>query len=586
MIRMAMLLAALLLGLGGAAHAQDDPPGRVGRIAAVDGNVSVFDAEVGDWVDAHRNRPLTQGDRLATGALAGVELRIGSTTLLLGAASELEALRLDDERMVFQLHRGVVALHVRSREVAQELEVHSAEGGFVPLSSGLYRVERRDDTSSAAVWRGQLQFVANDLSLELHAGQRAEFWVDANTTRSRWAVVVDDAFAQRVLALDQAEARSLAERYVSAEMTGAEELDRHGRWQQHPEYGAVWSPTVVAVGWVPYRFGQWAWLRPWGWTWVDDAPWGFAPSHYGRWLWWGGRWCWAPGPRVARPVYAPALVGWVGGGGVQVTVGARPVVAWVPLAPREAYRPGYRASARYLDRINGHGHLAPSGHGNKVVPGAVTIVPSQSLLPRQPVARLHRDDRIAQHLLQGEAFRHDAPGRPAFAAPREQVPRGTAPMAGLPQAAPAERQRPAPDAPLPSRPPMTALPVGPSPSTAAPLAVAPATPPARPAPHAAPAPRPAQAQRAPAAPTPAPTAAAPVRAPVAAPAAAPVALPAAPAVAAAPPVPVAALPKPPAAAPAPAPAPAPRAEPFKPPKEDAGAARNSGSGARKNMAER
>ena len=23
---------------------------------------------------------------------------------------------------------------------------------------------------------------------------------------------------------------------------------------------------------------------PWGWTWVDDAPWGFAPFHYGRWV--------------------------------------------------------------------------------------------------------------------------------------------------------------------------------------------------------------------------------------------------------------------------------------------------------------
>ncbi len=36
-------------------------------------------------------------------------------------------------------------------------------------------------------------------------------------------------------------------------MTGAEDLDRHGRWEEHPDYGAVWIPTVVVAGWAPYR---------------------------------------------------------------------------------------------------------------------------------------------------------------------------------------------------------------------------------------------------------------------------------------------------------------------------------------------
>ena len=51
-----------------------------------------------------------------------------------------------------------------------------------------------------------------------------------------------------------------------------------------PEYGTVWFPHVTIVGWAPYRYGHWAWISPWGWTWVDDAPWGFAPFHYGRWV--------------------------------------------------------------------------------------------------------------------------------------------------------------------------------------------------------------------------------------------------------------------------------------------------------------
>jgi len=39
---------------------------------------------------------------------------------------------------------------------------------------------------------------------------------------------------------------------------------------------------------------------------MDDAPWGFAPFHYGRWVYIETVWVWVPGPIVVRPVYAPA----------------------------------------------------------------------------------------------------------------------------------------------------------------------------------------------------------------------------------------------------------------------------------------
>ena len=130
-------------------------------------------------------------------------------------------------------------------------------------------------------------------------------------------------------------------------MTGAEDLDRYGQWEQTPEYGAALDAARRSrVGWAPYSTGHWAWVRPWGWTWVDDAPWGFAPFHYGRWVYHRNRWCWAPGTYVARPVYAPALVAWIGGPRVSVSIsvgGGGPPVGWFPLAPREVYVPAYRA---------------------------------------------------------------------------------------------------------------------------------------------------------------------------------------------------------------------------------------------------
>jgi hypothetical protein len=117
-----------------------------------------------------------------------------------------------------------------------------------------------------------------------------------------------------------------------------------------PDYGMVWVPASLPAGWAPYRFGRWAWVQPWGWTWIDDAPWGFAPFHYGRWALFRGVWVWVPGSIAYRPVYAPALVVFVGAGPGGALLNGR--TRWFPLGPEEAYVPLYRASPAYVQRLN------------------------------------------------------------------------------------------------------------------------------------------------------------------------------------------------------------------------------------------
>lgn len=390
--RFAFLLAAMLFG-SGAAWA--DPPGRVGRIAEVQGSVWFRDLEQGEWTQAVRNRPVTTGDRLSTDESARVELQVGSTVLRLDGGTEVEMLQVDDERVRLQLHHGSAALRVRSADVANEVEVVTAAGRFLPLGPGHFRIDRRDESTYAGAWSGEIRFEGSDSALTVTAGRRAEFWAEGAQTHYAWASLEGDAFARWAADADRRDERA-ASRYVSPEMTGAEDLDRYGRWETHPEYGTLWVPTVVTAGWAPYRMGHWAWVRPWGWTWVDDAPWGFAPFHYGRWVSWRDRWCWVPGRYVARPVYAPALVGWVGGSGVSVgvTIGSRaPAVGWVPLGPREPWRPYYRVSPRYERDVNlphWRGRLPPPAepvmYGNRGVPGGVTVVPSDVLRERRPVA--------------------------------------------------------------------------------------------------------------------------------------------------------------------------------------------------------
>src|SRR5439155_2982512 len=110
-------------------------------------------------------------------------------------------------------------------------------------------------------------------------------------------------------------------RYVSGEVIGHEDPGDYGEWREKGPYGAVWVPRSMMVGWAPDRYGHWAWVDPWGWTWIDDAPWGFAPFHYGRWVYVDGGWGWVPGHVVAPPVYAPAIVAYVGGGSWSVAIG-------------------------------------------------------------------------------------------------------------------------------------------------------------------------------------------------------------------------------------------------------------------------
>lgn len=391
-------LSILTLSAAGA-WASSDPPGRVGRLAELQGGVSWYDHEEGVWGEAERNRPLTGGDRLSTGPKGRAELRVGSTVLRLAAGTELEVLRLDDERMSFQLHAGSLAVRVRSRDVAEELEVLTPEVRFRPDRAGHYRFDRVDDTTQAGVWRGTLR-VDDAAGFMMETGQRAEFWREgrqARVLRFSWSQLPTDAFAEWASRDDLRDERSASSRYVSPEMTGAEDLDRHGRWERHSEYGAIWFPLEVRAGWAPYQQGRWAWVRPWGWTWVDEAPWGFAPFHYGRWVSYRGRWGWCPGDYVARPVYAPALVAWVGGPNLSVSINiGGPTVGWVPLAPRERYVPYYVHTPVYIDRVNPHirgpGYVpqVPTGpvmYTNQGVPGAVTVVPRDVLVNRQPVAR-------------------------------------------------------------------------------------------------------------------------------------------------------------------------------------------------------
>ncbi len=336
------------------ANAQD-PPGRVARLNEMEGSVSFQPGGENDWVDAVLNRPLVTGDNLWADENSRAEVHIGSTALRLGAKTGITLLEVSDRAAQIRLAQGSLIVKVRHVDDEDSYEIDTPNVAFAVMQPGDYRIDVDADgnRTEVTVWRGRGEVTGGGSSYTVVANQHATFTGTDHLDYELGQIQPQDGFDSWALDRDRTEDQSDSANYVSREMTGYEDLDEYGDWSYVAGYGMSWRPRVVVAGWAPYRFGHWAWVGPWGWTWVEDEPWGFAPFHYGRWAFAGGAWLWVPGPSVVRPIYAPALVGWVGGGpGVHFSFSFGAGVGWFPLAPGEVFVPGYRVSRVYVNGVN------------------------------------------------------------------------------------------------------------------------------------------------------------------------------------------------------------------------------------------
>jgi hypothetical protein len=331
-----------------------DPPTRVARLNFSSGAVSFQPGGEGDWITAVQNRPLTTGDNLWADQNSRAELHIGSTAMRMDSETSLTFLDLDDHNTQLRLSLGSLLVRVRHLDDGDLFEVDTPNLAFTVQTPGEYRIDVNSDGNQTitTVWHGRAEATGGGYSYTVVAGQRATFNGTDDLDHEISQLPGSDDFDTWAFQRDAREDRADSSNYISAEMTGYEDLDDYGRWRYVADYGPVWTPVSVAPGWAPYRFGHWVWVAPWGWTWVEDEPWGFAPFHYGRWAFVENGWCWVPGPVYVRPVYAPALVAFVGGGGFHLSIGVGEGVGWFPLGPREVYIPPYRVSRIYVNNVN------------------------------------------------------------------------------------------------------------------------------------------------------------------------------------------------------------------------------------------
>ena len=358
--------------------------------------MSFHEAGADQWSPATPNYPVASGGALWTEPEASTAVAISASRIVLAGGTELDVGTLDASGLQATLAQGEVYLHLRALASGETWSVQTPRGIVTFSGAGRYGVVAGDtqDPTLVTVLEGSAEITATGASLQVAAGQTATITGDQSFQASV-GPAQPDAF---LTASEQAErpppVPSVAPPAVVAAMPGGDDLAAYGAWTATPEYGQVWYPQVAA-GWVPYRDGHWAYVAPWGWTWIDDAPWGFAPFHYGRWVEIHGRWAWTPGTVqvAAPPVYAPALVAFVGIG-VGVAVGAAVEsgrVGWFPLGPHEAYHPWYHASETYVREVNRRDVTNVTVINRNVTINnfvnrhAATVVPAAAMAESRPV---------------------------------------------------------------------------------------------------------------------------------------------------------------------------------------------------------
>ena len=423
-----LLSGLLLIWLGACASATTQTDSDIdgdmvvpARLGVAEGQVSFWRPGVDSWEPARVNAALVAGDVIHAGADGTAEIQIGGRDFVrLTGGTQLSFVAFDRRMARLRVASGLASFDLRGAALDRVVAIDTDKAAMLVHAGGYYRVDARGGATRLTVRRGGQATVtlADGASVNVAANEALIVPDAVRSALERRVASEPDAWDRWNDARSDFHAQSPSLRQLPPEIYGASELDRHGNWRSVEPYGMVWVPAVEP-GWVPYSAGRWQWDPFYDWTWVDDEPWGWSTSHYGRWVYLDGYWAWTPGPRVARPIYAPALVAFYGAGAG---------IGWVALGWDEPLvpwwgRPGFRGStwwagwsgprrARDADRVI---------HRNRQAPNAVVVMRDDRFgRDRVRDARLPPPREHDLHDIRG-----DHPAKPisgSIAPPRNAVP--------------------------------------------------------------------------------------------------------------------------------------------------------------------
>lgn len=373
---------------------QPDVTARVARISYLKGDAQVLRAGSTEWEDAAPNLPLVEGDELTTSAGARLEIQFDSYTYLrMDESSNLKIVTLRDEGIALSLPQGTIGFRLNEFDINKAYFEVDAPGSTVAAQlSGAYRIDAGQPGDNEirvnVADSGEARIYSKDLGFLLKDGRSARIVINgANSGESNisgsdlyadnfgeWMLERDDAVSRLVQTADYG-------KYYDRDIYGAEDLNNNGEWIYTRDYGYVWRPyssaTSAYTAWSPYRYGQWRWIPPYGWTWINDEPWGWATYHYGRWFYDNGYWYWSPygAYRYSRSWWSPALVVITGYGGS---------ICWYPLPYGYSY---YNYNYYYYNSSGWPGHHHGGNNGGSGGGTGPTPTPTPTVVAGGPLTR-------------------------------------------------------------------------------------------------------------------------------------------------------------------------------------------------------
>ena len=333
---------------------QAQPNEVVARVSIVDGNVATERGGAGEWVATTVNAPVDRGDKVSTADKSRTEVQLDYANVLrLNQNSVVTIADLTRSRIQVQIAQGTMSYAVFKGSQA-DAEIDTPNMAVHPLSAGSYRIQvNSPDQTELTVLSGQAEVSVPQGSTTVEKGQlitvqgsdSPQYKIGDAGPKDDWDRWNEDR--------DREILSAASWQHTNRYYTGTEDLDRHGRWTQVPDYGDVWQPDE-GRDWAPYRDGRWAWDPYYGWTWVSYESWGWAPYHYGRWIDWEDQWYWWPGyvTPYYYPVWAPAYVSFFGfgwgfhhfGWGFGWGFGS---FGWCPLGPVDPFFPWWGFGNRF-----------------------------------------------------------------------------------------------------------------------------------------------------------------------------------------------------------------------------------------------
>ena len=394
------LSLAGIASCGFCALAEAAPAPAVARVSYVQGDASYLPAGLGNtnaWSALGINTPLMTGYSVYTPQDSRAEIELGlGNVVQMNQGTEADLVNLSSGVTQIGVSSGDMDLRVRGLPANAVVEVDTPEAAATAQTAGSYRIRVGKNWASYGVVFGGLSVAVNGQQVTVPAGESVELTNGQPITYSIVPLGTPSLFDSWAARRDAQHDHSASARYVNNQVLGYQGLGQYGRWSGVPAYGNVWIPDVPP-GWAPYREGRWVWEGPYGWTWVSYEPWGWAPYHYGRWVYADYHWCWVPPPppwytapvavMAITPVYAPALVAFIGGPGwgAALSVGG-PVIGWVPLAVGEPYYYPWQSRPAV---VNVH-------YTNITVVNAVTVV-NKTTFVGGPVVPLHVNPAMLMH---------------------------------------------------------------------------------------------------------------------------------------------------------------------------------------------